>query len=313
VVMPQAQPVPSISLHGNAPVVSRLILGLWRLASWQQSPQETLALVQQCVEWGITTFDHADIYGDYTCETLFGRALSGQSALRSQLQLITKCGIKLVSCNRPKHTLKHYDTSYEHILASVDASLHNLQTDYLDILLIHRPDPFMDADETAAAFTQLKQAGKVLHFGVSNFSPSQFDLLASRLSFPLVTNQIEISVMHLNAFTDGTLDQSQRLKMAPLAWSPLAGGHLFQEESPQALRLRQVLGEMARQFSQSHSVVSLDQVALAWLLVHPARIVPILGSGNYDRIQSAIAALSLPLTREQWFAIWTASTGTEVA
>lgn len=310
--MPQTTPVPSLALHTAGPVVSRLILGAWRLADWQQSPAETLSLIQQCLEWGITTFDHADIYGDYTCEALFGTALKAKPNLRSQLQLITKCGIKLVSKNRPNHTLKSYDTSYDHILASVDTSLRNLQTDYLDVLLIHRPDPLMDADGTAAAFTHLKQVGKVLHFGVSNFSPSQFDLLASRLAFPLVTNQIEISVMHLNAFTDSTLDHSQRLRIAPLAWSPLAGGRLFQDDSSQAARVRQALSAIAKQLSASSTSVTIDQVAFAWLLSHPANIVPILGTGNPERIHAAIAAIDLKLTREQWFAIWTASTGTEV-
>ncbi len=309
---PQTVPIPAISLHAAGPTVSRLILGVWRLASWQQSPQETLALIQQCQEWGITTIDHADIYGNYTCEALFGTALQGKSSLRSQLQLITKCGIKLVSSNRPDHTIKHYDTSYEHILTSVDTSLRNLRTDYLDLLLIHRPDPFMDADATAAAFIHLQQTGKVRHFGVSNFSPSQFDLLASRLPFPLVTNQIEISVLHLNAFTDGTLDQSQRLKTAPLAWLPFGGGRLFREESPQAERLRRVLSEIAAQLTHSSTPVTIDQVALAWLLSHPARIVPILGTGNLERIRAATVAINLKLTREQWFTIWTASTGTEV-
>lgn len=308
----QTIPIPSLPLHETGPVVSRLILGVWRLASWQQSPQETLSLIQQCHEWGITTIDHADIYGNYTCEALFGTALKGKSSLRSHLQLITKCGIKLVSSNRPQHSIKHYDTSYKHILASVDTSLQNLQTDYLDLLLIHRPDPLMDADDTAAAFTHLKQAGKVLHFGVSNFSPSQFDLLASRLTFPLVTNQIEISALHLNAFADGTLDHSQRLRIAPLAWSPLGGGRLFQDDSAQTARVRHVLGTIAKQLSDASTTVTIDQVAIAWLLAHPANIVPILGSGKRDRIRTAADAIPLKLTREQWFAIWTASTGSDV-
>lgn len=296
-----------ISLYPKEPLVSRLILGVWRMAEWQQSPQETLALIQQCVELGVTTFDHADIYGNYTCEELFGTALQASPQLRSQIQLISKCGIKLVSQNRPAHQLKHYDTSRDHILTSVDHSLQALQTDYLDVLLIHRPDPLMDADEVAEVFSQLKQAGKVLHFGVSNFSPSQLDLLASRLAFPLVTNQIEISVMHLDAFTDGTLDQCQRLKIAPMAWSPFAGGQLFQGQTPKAVRVRQAVEAIAQSLG-----ASLDQVALAWLLTHPAQIVPILGTGNLDRIRRAVEAENLKLSREQWFTLWTASTGVNV-
>ncbi|HEY9628307.1 MAG TPA: aldo/keto reductase [Coleofasciculaceae cyanobacterium] len=294
-------------LHEQTLHFSKLIQGVWRMAEWQQTPQETLSFIHQCLELGITSFDHADLYGDYTCEALFGAALKVDPFLRSQLQLISKCGIKLISKNRPQHKIKHYDTSREHILASVDHSLQALHTDYLDVLLIHRPDPLMDADEIAAAFTQLKQAGKVLHFGVSNFSPSQFDLLASRLPFPLVTHQIEISVMCLAAFADGTLDQCQQLRIAPMAWSPLGGGELFSGSSPQAVRLRSSLESIA----QLHHA-TVDQVALAWLLTHPAKILPILGTGNLDRIRAAAAAAAIYLTREEWFLIWTASTGTEV-
>jgi predicted oxidoreductase len=277
------------------------------MAEWQQSPQERLFLIQRCVDLGITTFDHADLYGDYTCEGLFGDALKLEPALRSRIQLVTKCGIKLVSKNRPEHRIKHYDTSYDHILKSIDRSLQQLRTEYLDLLLIHRPDPLMDADQVAAAFTDLKQSGKVRHFGVSNFLPSQFELLSSRLTFPLVTNQIEISVMHLDAFADGTLDQCQRLKAIPMAWSPLGGGQLF-SNSPKAVRLQRALAAVAQQLDHA----SIDQVALAWLLAHPAKIVPILGTGKLARIESAIKAEQFNLTREQWFTIWTASTGVDV-
>ncbi|MBD3884051.1 aldo/keto reductase [Phormidium tenue FACHB-886] len=299
--------VSQVVLNEQSLRFSRVIQGVWRMVEWQQTPEETLSFVHQCVALGITTFDHADLYGDYTCEALFGDALKADASLRSQIQLVSKCGIKLVSKNRPSHSIKHYDTSREHILASVDQSLQALHTDYLDVLLIHRPDPLMNADETAEAFTQLKQAGKVLHFGVSNFLPSQFDLLASRLAFPLVSNQIEISVLHLDAFADGTIDQCQRLKIAPMAWSPLGGGELFSGDSPKAVRLRAALTTIA----QSHNA-TIDQVALAWLLVHPANILPILGTGNLDRIRAAAAAESLRLTREEWFTLWSASTGEEV-
>lgn len=288
--------------------ISRLVFGVWRMAKWQLSTQEILELIQHCVDLGITTFDHADLYGNYTCEGLFGSALQLSPNLRSQIQIISKCGIKLVSKNRPEHTIKHYDTSYTHILKSVDHSLQQLHTEYLDVLLIHRPDPLLDADQVAAAFTELKQSGKVQHFGVSNFSPSQFELLASRLDFPLVTNQIEISVMHLEAFTDGTLDQCQRLRIAPMAWSPLGGGALF-GDSDSAMRLQKALTVAAQQF-EPHP--TLDQVALAWLLAHPARIVPILGTHKLERIEAATKAEQIHLTREQWFTIWTAATGVEV-
>ncbi|MGA7937679.1 MAG: aldo/keto reductase [Kovacikia sp.] len=300
--------IPSLQLHKQGPLCSRLVLGVWRLGEWQMQTKDIRHLIHTCLEFGITTIDHADLYGDYTCEGLFGEALREDPALRDRLQLISKCGIKLVSPNRPAHTIKHYDTSRAHILASVDNSLKQLQTDYLDLLLIHRPDPLMDGDEIADAFTNLLEKGKVRYFGVSNFTPSQFDLLASRLSFPLVTNQVEISVLHLDAFLDGTLDQCQRLRIVPMAWSPLGGGELFQGNGPKAERLRSALRNVGKQLGGATE----DQVALAWLLSHPANIVPILGTGNLNRIWAAVAASQLTLTREQWFTIWSASTGVEV-
>lgn len=300
--------VSSLPLHEQGPVCSRLVLGAWRLADWQMTTKELQQWLHTCLELGITTIDHADIYGDYTCEGLFGAVLKAEPRLRDHLQLISKCGIKLVSAHRPAHTLKHYDTSRLHILNSVDNSLQQLQTDYLDLLLIHRPDPFMNPDETAAACTQLVRSGKVRSVGVSNFAPSQFELLQSRLDFPLVTNQVEISIMHLDAFLDGTLDQCQQLRIAPMAWSPFGGGELFHSQDPQAERLRTALAEVGNELDGA----SIDQVALAWLLSHPANIVPILGSGRLDRIRAAAAATALTLTREQWFTLWSASTGAEV-
>lgn len=297
--------VSRIDLANGGPQCSRLALGLWRLASWGLSDAELLNLIHASLEMGITTFDHADIYGDYTCERLFGRALALSPSLREQMQLVTKCGIKLVSESRPEHTVHHYDTSQGHIIASVENSLRMLGTDRIDLLLIHRPDPIMDADEVAGAFRALKQSGKVLHFGVSNFTPSQFELLASRLDYPLVTNQVELSVLNMDVLHDGTIDLCQRLGISPMAWSPLGGGGLFQEDTEQALRLREalrVIGEML-------GGASMDQVALAWILKHPARIVPVLGTGKIERVGAAVQAESLELTRQQWFMIWSASTG----
>ena len=290
------------------PRVSRLVMGLWRVVSWHLSDQELLDLIHVCLDMGITTFDLADIYGDYACEEIFGRALALEPGLRQRIQLVTKCGIKLVSDRRPRHRLKHYDTSLVHILASVEHSLRMLNTDRLDLILIHRPDPLMDAAEVANAFRQLRGSGQVLHFGVSNFSPSQFDLLASRLDFPLVTNQVEISVLEMDVLDDGTVDQCQRMGISPMAWSPLAGGRLFGDGDPQAERVREALVEVGEQLGGA----TVDQVALAWLLRHPARIVPILGSGKIDRLRRAAGAFEHQLSRQQWFTIWTASKGHEV-
>ena len=297
--------VSQIDLTKDGPRVSRLVAGMWRLASWGLRDAELLDLIHACLDLGLTTFDHADIYGGYTCEELFGRALALEPALRDQMQLVTKCGIKLVSPNRPAHTFHCYDTSRAHILASAENSLRLLGTDRLDLLLIHRPDPLLDADEVAGAFAALRQAGKVLHFGVSNFTPWQFDLLASRLDFPLVTNQVELSVMNMEVLRDGTADQCLRLGIAPMAWSPLARGRLFQEDSEQAIRLRHALSQVGEMLGGA----PIDQVALAWILRHPARFIPVLGTGKIDRIRSAAQAEMLELSREQWFTIWNASTG----
>lgn len=287
---------------------STLSLGLWRLASWNYSSQQVLDLVKHSLDVGITTFDHADIYGSYTCEEIFGNALAGQSSLRNRMQLVSKCGIKLVSDQRPLHTMKSYDTGREHIMRSVENSLQTLRTDYLDVLLIHRPSPLMDADEIGEAFGTLKQQGKVLHFGVSNFSTSQFDLLQSRFDFPLVTNQIEISVLCPAPFTNGLLDHCQQHRYQPMAWSPVGGGRLFDHENQQTHQLRETLTGIA----QSLGNYSIEQVALAWLLGHPARIIPVLGTGKTERLSSATQALDISLTTEQWLEIFMAATGMEL-
>ncbi|MEI6232084.1 MAG: aldo/keto reductase [Planctomycetota bacterium] len=301
-------PIPLVPLHPNGPMCSQLIFGAWRLSTWKLSTLELIELLHASIDLGITTVDHADIYGDYSCEGLFGAALRDEPGLRAKLQLISKCGIKLVSAQRPGHSVKHYDTTRAHLLASVDRSLSNLHTDHLDLLLLHRPDPYMDVSETAEALEHVVKAGKVRFVGVSNFTPSQYDLLASRLSIPLVTNQIEISVLKLNAFTDGSLDHCQIKHIAPMAWSPLGGGSLFNGTTPQAERLRTTLADVG----QHHGNASIDVVALAWLLNHPAHIFPVLGTGKVQRLEAAAEAVNLKLTREQWFKIWSASTGVNV-
>jgi predicted oxidoreductase len=288
---------------------SRIIHGLWRLSDWNMSNEEVLKLIEDCLEAGITTFDHADIYGNYTCEKKFGDALALKPELRKQMEIVTKCGIKLVSDNRPEHRIKSYDTSKEHILASVNKSLENFQTDYIDVLLIHRPDPYMDPAQVAEAFTQLKNEGKVRYFGVSNFKRSQFKMLQSYLDFPLITNQIELSAYNLENFKDGTLDLCQEERIAPMAWSPLAGGSIFSADDERAKILRDLLERIALEIGAK----GIDEVLYAWLISHPANIMPIVGSGKMSRIESAICSLDLTLTRDQWFDILQAAMGREVA
>ncbi len=288
--------------------LSEFIQGYWRLAEWNMSAQQRLAFLKQHLELGITSVDHADIYGGFICEQLFGEALALEPALRQQLEIVTKCDIKFRSAKFPNCTVKHYDTSAAHIAYSVDNSLQNLGTDYLDLLLIHRPDPLMNADEVADAFVQLKQSGKVRHFGVSNFTPYQFDLLQSRLDFPLVTNQVEVNPVNIFALHDGTLDQMQMKRIRPMIWSALGGGSIFTAQTEQAHRLRTVLGNVSEELGGA----SLDQVIYAWLLKLPCQPLPIIGSGNIERVRSAVAAKEINLTREQWFCIWEAAAGHEV-
>ncbi|PGC32785.1 aldo/keto reductase [Bacillus pseudomycoides] len=284
---------------------SRIIQGFWRLAEWNMPKQELLSFIENCMEMGITTFDHADIYGGYTCESLFGEALQLQPSLRDNMQIVTKCGIAPPSPKFPKRYVAHYNTSTKHIVKSVEQSLQNLHTDYIDLLLIHRPDPFMAPSEAAEAFTRLKQEGKVRHFGVSNFLPSQFNMLSSYLDFPLITNQIEVSAMQLEHFEKGTIDLCQEKRISPMIWSPLAGGEIFTSQNERAVRLRETLQNIANELN----VDGIDIVMYAWLLAHPAKMMPIVGSGKLDRVKSAIAATKLTLDRQQWFTIFESSNG----
>ena len=297
-----------LQICDQGPSLSRFIYGWWRLAEWDFSTDDVQQRIEDCLAAGITSHDHADIYGNYSCESIFGKALKQAPQLRDKIELISKCGIQLVSANRPQHKSKAYNTSKQHLIQSVENSLRELHTEYLDILLIHRPDPLMNADEVAEAFRQLKDSGKVKHFGVSNFTPHQFELLQSRLDAPLVTNQIEVSVMHLPSFTDGTLDQAQQLRRCPMAWSSLAGGRLFSDTTNRTMHIRTALESVGKMIGGAH----LDQVALAWLLMHPAKILPIIGSGSMERLNSAIAAEKLELPREAWYQIYEASAGQEI-
>lgn len=294
---------PSLS---QQPVFSRLILGIWRIASWGKTPSQVADLVAACLDLGIDTFDLADIYADYQCEAQFGAALQTAPALHQRIKLISKCGIGLISPARPAHRVKHYNTTGEHIVSSVENSLTNLGAEALDLLLIHRPDPLMDADEVAEAFRQLKAAGKVQRFGVSNFLPHQVSLLQSRMDEPLAVNQIEISLLHSQPMFDGSLDHCQQHHIAPQAWSPLGGGRLTGLDATHPLA--QTLAEQGEALN-----ASAEQLAIAWLLQHPSRIHPVLGSGKIERIEALAQAQNLTLDRQQWFALLEAVVGHSVA
>ncbi|EKO3495109.1 aldo/keto reductase family oxidoreductase [Vibrio fluvialis] len=295
--------VAKVTIASQGPEFSELVQGYWRLGEWGMTAQERLTFLKQHLELGITTVDHADIYGNYECEQLFGEALALEPSLREQLQIVTKCDIKLCSAKFPERKINHYDTSAAHIYQSVNNSLERLRVNEIDVLLIHRPDVLMDADEVAEAFTELHKVGKVKHFGVSNFSPAQFELLQSRLGKPLVTNQVEINPLNFDVAHDGTLDQMQMLRTRPMAWSCLGGGAIFNGESEQAQRVRAVLEELREELGAE----SIDQVIYAWVRALPSKPLPIIGSGKIERVQAAVDALDLTLSREQWYRVWVAS------
>ena len=284
---------------------SPVVAGMWRLMQWRLETPELVRWIEQALELGITGFDHADIYGGYGVEAAFGEALAAAPGLRDRLTLVTKCGIKPVSPARPAHAIKSYDSSRAHVVASVEQSLRALRTDRIDLLLIHRPDALMDADELADTFRNLRAQGKVLHFGVSNHAPSQFALLHRRI--PLVTNQIEFSPLQLAPLHDGSLDQATDLGLPPMAWSPLAGGRLFTGEDDAARRTRGVLEALGRERG-----VSAATVAYAWIRRHPSRPVPITGSGRIEALREAAAATAIELSREDWYRVWQAAAGREV-
>lgn len=285
--------------------LSPLIAGCWRMSDWHWSPQARLAWIEACIERGVTSFDHADIYGGYTVEALFGEALALKPGLRREMQLISKCGIKLVHPARPEHRVHSYECSRKHIVQSVENSLRALRAEHLDLLLLHRPDALLDAEEVAEAFAALKAAGKVLSFGVSNYSAAQFELLNAFT--PLVTNQVELNPLNLGVLHDGTLEQAQRLKLSPMIWSPLAGGRLFSDDSEQARRVRTAL-----QAAADARGVSLATAAHAWVLRHPSRPLPIVGSQRLAALDEALSALSWQMDAETWWSVWQASTGHDV-
>ena len=296
--------VQRITLAPQGPEFSRVVMGYWRLMDWNMSAQQLVSFIEEHLDLGVTTVDHADIYGGYQCEAAFGEALKRSPALRQRMEIVTKCGIATTA--KAEHALGHYITDRDHIISSAEQSLTNLATDYLDLLLIHRPDPLMDADDVAEAFLALHQSGKVRHFGVSNFTPAQFALLQSRLPFTLATNQVEISPVHQPLLLDGTLDQLQQLRIRPMAWSCLGGGRLFNDEAFQPLR-----DELA-QVAQELNAETIEQVVYAWILRLPSQPLPIIGSGKIERVRSALAAEQLAMTRQQWFRIRKAALGYDV-
>ncbi len=284
--------------------LSPIIAGAMNWGVWDKNlkTKEMENLIHICFENKITTFDHADIYGSYTTEAQFGKALSNSKIKREQIQLISKCGIQMLAEKR-NNTIKHYDYSKDYIIWSVENSLKNLKTDFLDVLLLHRPSPLMQADEIAEAVEKLKSEGKIIDFGVSNFTSSQTELI--RQKTPISYNQIQFSATDYQPMLDGSLDYMQLHQIRPLSWNPL--GSVFRQENMQTYRLRKLLATLVSKYE-----IGADTILLAWILKHPAHIVPIAGTVNVARIQSLMKATELQLSQEDWFAIWTESMGNEV-
>ncbi|TDO98439.1 aldo/keto reductase family oxidoreductase [Flavobacterium sp. 245] len=285
--------------------LSPIISGTMNWGIWDKnlSTKEMENLIQISIENKITTFDHADIYGDYTTEADFGKAFKASKISREKLQLITKCGIQMIAEKRPENKIKHYDYSKDYIIWSVEESLKKLKTDYIDVFLLHRPSPLMQADEIAEAVEKLKSEGKIIDFGLSNFTNSQTELIRQKTEVSY--NQVQFSATHFEAMVDGSLDYMQTHGIRPLSWNPL--GTVFREDTKKTRRLKKLFSVLLEKYH-----LGADTLLLAWILKHPAGVIPIAGTVNVARIQSLLKAVELDMDKEDWFAIWTESMGDDV-
>lgn len=283
--------------------LSKLVLGLWRLPNITDT--EVLSIINTGLENGITSIDQADIYGNYESQVYFGRAIKKEKTLRKKLQIISKTGIILPNSAFSKSGIGFYNSSKKHIMNSVETSLTDMGTDYIDLLLIHRPDVLLQPADLDDTLQKLKKHGKVLHFGVSNFSPSQYEMLKKNMETPLVTNQVEFSVMHLNPLFDGTFDNCMQNNINPMIWSPLGGGGLFTNNDKKTKDIRKVLSEIGEELGGA----AIDQVALAWIMKHPSNPNTVIGTLKPERIKLSAQALQLDLSREQWYRILIAAQG----
>ncbi|MDB4037061.1 aldo/keto reductase [Polaribacter sp.] len=284
---------------------SKIIIGCMSWGVWgkQFSTKEQIDMIRFCTENGNTIFDHADIYGNYTTEAGFGKAFIDSGINREDIQLISKCGIQLINERRGSR-IKHYKYAKEYIISSAEASLKNLKTDYLDTFLLHRPSPLMQPDEISEAITILQDSGKIINFGLSNFTPSQVDLIAN--SVPVTANQIEFSLTKNEAMFNGTLEKMLQEGIQTMSWSPL--GAVFKDETAQTKRIKAVLKKLTKKYE-----ISEDVILLAFILRHPAKVAPVVGTTNKERILNANSALNIHLELQDWFEMLAASQGYEVA
>ncbi len=302
-------PLPRIRLAPNGPEFSRIVYGTWRILDDPvPTPQELNRRINLCVELGMTTIDTAEIYGIYEVEEALGKAIALSPCLRDKLEIVTKAGIYIPCKFHPERHTAHYNTSGERMVKSLEKSLRFLQTDRVELQLVHRPDWIARADDTAAGLNQLLRQGKIRHAGVSNYNVHQFDLLNSRMEQPLVTNQLEFHLLHMDPIFDGSFNQCEKLGIAPMAWSPLAQGRIFDSKNEAAQRLAKAVALIAPRYGNA----TLEQLAYAWILAHPANPLPILGTNKPDRIKTAAAAADIRLEREDWYALWEAAQGRQI-
>jgi predicted oxidoreductase len=299
--------VPKVSLSCDGPEFSRLVFGTWRVLDdpATRTVEGLHHRLRVCEEVGITTVDTAEIYGVYRVEEALGAAMAVDSALRQRLQIVSKCGIYVPCEFHPDRKTAFYNATAERIVKSAEKSLRFLRTDYLDLLLVHRPDWLASVDETAEGLNRLLKEGKIRNAGVSNYSVTQFDALNSRMLKPLVTNQVEFSLLHMDPVYDGVFDHAQQRGYRPMAWSPLARALLWDASHAASQRLQAV----GRELSEKYEGATLDQLAYAWILAHPAGALPVIGTHKPERIRAAAAATKLRLEREDWYALWTAAKG----
>jgi predicted oxidoreductase len=287
--------------------LSRIVYGMWRVGDdADTSPSHVRAKIDACLAQGITTIDQADIYGGYTAEAILGNCLKENKGLRDQLEIVTKCDIVAPVGRYADARVKYYDTSAAHIAQSVENSLTDMGIDHIDLLLIHRPDPLMDHVETGRALDDAVKSGKVRAVGVSNFKPWDWTLLQSAMDTPLATNQIEISLSAHEALTNGDIAFHQQHGISPMAWSPLGGGTLMDAQA--VGELRQLMSRVAMETDTDEA-----SVAVAWLLAHPSKIVPVMGTNTISRIETLSNALKINMDRQTWFELYTAALGREVA
>ncbi len=281
--------------------VSRIVQGLWRLTDWNWTVTQTIEFIEQCIALGVTTFDTAEIYGNYACEDRIGEVLKAAPHLRDQMEIVTKTGINMFSDKRA-YTMSHYDTRKHKVVLSCQESIKRMNCDVIDLFLIHREDPLIDHQQLGKTLDELVDAGWVKAVGVSNFDPMKFDALQSHMRHRLVVNQIEWSPVCFEHFQNGNMDYLQKMSVIPMIWSPLAGGRLFTSSEEKYIKARKKIDEIAHRYG-----VDSETIVFAWLLYHPVKALPISGSSKIKRLKLAVDALNVALTHQEWYEIYTAS------